>query len=136
MNNMPTKLRAQLARDPFYKTCARQELLHDHECQGDPVRGAEGRVIEWEHALTYAGRQVQKRFAIVPVCWYVHRGPGVVKEINVWIALNRATTEELLELSHKGGRDYFLYKDFLNRRFGVPKFDNNFIQPYRLEIAF
>lgn len=117
MNNIPKKLRAELAEETFYHYCARQDALHDHECQRDPMRP--GQAVEWEHALVYAGKQVQKRFAIVPLCWYVHRGPGLNKEINVWIALNRASDDELLELSHKGGRDYFKYRFFLNSRFGV-----------------
>lgn len=121
MNNIPLQLRQDLEADAFYGSCARQDALHDHECQGDPVRGRAGRMIEWEHALIYAGRQVQKRYAIVPLCWYVHRGPGQDKEINIWIALNRGSQEELLELSAKGGRDYFRYRGFLNARYGVYK---------------
>lgn len=119
MNNIPKKLAASLEADPFYHRCARRDALLDHECQGDPVRGAYGRVVEWEHALIYANRQVQKRYAIVPLCWWAHRGPGQDKELAVWIAVNRATDEELLELSAKGGRDYFRYRGYLNARFGV-----------------
>lgn len=136
MNNIPTKLRAQLQDDPFYQACARRLLLNDHECQGDPVRGAGGRMIEWEHALTYAGKQVQKRYAIVPLCWWAHRGPGQDKDIGVWVALNRATTDELLKLSHKGGKDYFLHKAYLNRRYGAPDFFASFVPPGKPQIAY
>lgn len=114
---MPKKLREDLAAEPFYHSCARAAALHDHECQRDPLRP--NKPVDWEHALIYAGRQVQKRFAIIPICWWAHRGPGLNKEINIWIALNRATEDELLELSHKGGRDYFRYRAFLNARYGV-----------------
>ena len=119
MNCIPKKLRGNLADDPYYRDCARQEALHDHECQRDPLRPWQ--VVEWEHALIYAGKQVQERFAIVPLCWWAHRGPGQNKDIAVWIALNRATQDELLELSRKGGRDYFLYRAFLNKRYGQVK---------------
>lgn len=125
MTTIPKKQRAEMEQDPFYHTCARNEALHDHECQGDPIRGAYGRMIEWEHALISKGRKVQKRFAIVPICWWSHRGPGLNKEINVWIALNRASDDELLELSRLGGRDYFRYRHYLNGKFGVYKVVEN-----------
>lgn len=96
MNNMPLALRNQLAVDPEYKTCLRNVLLRDHTCSADPVTF---KLIEWEHAIIFASKQVQLRWAIVPICWYVHRGPGLVKEINVWLALNRASDEELMQIS-------------------------------------
>lgn len=119
MTPIPKKTRAELEQDPFYHRCARNDALHDHECQGDPVRGPYGRMIEWEHALILAGKKYQKPFSIVPICWWAHRGPGQNKEINVWIALNRATDEELLDLTRAGGRDYFRYRAFLNTQYGV-----------------
>lgn len=116
MNSIPKKLRHQLGNDPYYHRCARAGI-GEHVCAGR---------ITWEHALTYAGRQVQARYAILPLCAKAHdcdewqdRG-DMCKEINVWLCLNRAIQEELLELSHKGGRDYFLYKSFLNKRYGIP----------------
>lgn len=102
--------------EPYYHRCARQDALHDHECAPNPLNG---RLIEWEHALIFAGKKVQKRFAIVPLCWWAHSGPGLVKEINVWIALNRATDGELLELSSGGARDYFRIRAALNKKYGV-----------------
>ncbi len=113
MTKIPLPLRAELAGDPFYKLCARKEALHDHECQPDPLTG---KLIEWEHALIFASKQVQERYAIVPLCWYVHRGPGAIKEINEWIALNRASMYEILEISRVV--DQSRKRDFLNRRYG------------------
>lgn len=121
MYNMPKKLRRDLAEDSFYTVCARREALDDHACQPDPVFG---KLIEWEHALIYAGKQVQKHFAIVPLCWWAHRGPGLNKEINVWIALNRATQLEMLELTTKGAMDYCVYRGYLNSKYG--KYDPTF----------
>lgn len=111
---MPRKLREECAADPFYKTCARNAALQDHVCGSDPLTG---RMIEWEHALITAGIQVQKRFAIIPLCYWAHRGPGLNKSINVWIALNRATDEELLDISKAS--DHFIFRYALNNRFGV-----------------
>lgn len=117
MNNIPPSLRKYLAADPFYKKCARQEALHDHVCQDDPLRL--GKLIEWEHAIYFKGRQLQKKFAIVPLCWFVHSGPGLDKHINEWIALNRASKDELLAISK--AIDYFHYRQTLNDKYGVYK---------------
>jgi hypothetical protein len=84
MNNMPPALRRKLSEDPYYKTCARANA----DCEGR---------ITWEHALTYAGRQVQEHFAIIPLCAFHHSvdqfqdGRGLNKRINVEIAMGRAT---------------------------------------------
>ena len=114
MYNVPKKLRGELASDPLYKLCLRREALHDHECAPDPLTG---KLIDWEHAIIHAGKQVQARWAIVPICWWAHRGPGLVKRINVWIALNRATDTEILEISR--AFDYFRYRHKLNGDYGA-----------------
>lgn len=51
--------------------------------------------VEWEHAITIAGRQLQTTWAILPVCTFHHRGGGMDKRYHEWVALNRATDEEL-----------------------------------------
>ena len=113
MGHIPPKLRQKLAVNPFYGLCARQEALHDHECQPDPLTG---RLIEWEHAMMHAGKQINAEWAILPLCWYVHRGPGLIKKINEWIALNRATDTEIVDISR--AQDYFLYRAGLNKMYG------------------
>lgn len=113
MNNMPSALRRQCSADPEYQKCLRKRALNDHRCRARPL---DGQMIEWEHAIIVAGRQVQKRWAIVPLCWYVHSGPGLVKEINVWIALNRATDEELKEISK--AINYIRERGRLNIKYG------------------
>ncbi len=72
-----------LATDPFMKQCARR---NDTGCDGR---------VTWEHALYYAGKQVQAWFAIVPLCEYHHLGAGLNKEKNQAIALSRALPEDL-----------------------------------------
>lgn len=111
---MPPKLRKECAADAFYQTCARQSALHDHVCQMNPVTR---KLIEWEHALIFAGNQVQEKYAVVPLCWYVHEGPGKNKDINVWIALNRATEGELAAISK--AVSYTREKTRLNQIYGV-----------------
>ena len=101
---IPKKLREQLANDPYYKICARHK-------EG----GCSGR-ITWEHALLFAGKQIQTKWSILPLCWYHHLGAGLNKEINIWIALNRASDEELKDISK--ARDYLKYREYLNKKYG------------------
>lgn len=82
MTPIPLKLRKQLEVDPYYSMCSRA----GSECNGR---------ITWEHAIIYAGRQVQERWAIIPLCEFHHLGKGLNKQINIFIALSRATPEEL-----------------------------------------
>lgn len=81
-----------MAADPYYRQCARNALFNDHVCKPNPVAR---RLIEWEHAFKYAGRQIIEPWATVPLCWYVHEGPGKNKRINEFLALRRATPEDL-----------------------------------------
>jgi len=94
MNDMPLKLRRELAADDRYRVCTRYMLLHDHICESDPVTG---RSIEWEHAFIYAGKQIQEPWAIVSLCWLTHRGPLANKPLSQLIALSRATKEDLMK---------------------------------------
>lgn len=111
MNNIPPKLRDELAHDPYYTVCALKKLFN-HRCEGR---------ITWEHALIFAGKQVQARFAIVPLCEKAHSvnnfqdGGELNKERNVWVALNRGSDEELLAISKS--TDYFLERHRLNKLF-------------------
>ena len=82
MNNIPEKLKRKLADDPYYSICARN---------GSDCRGR----ITWEHCWIYAGRQIQEKWAIVPLCEHHHLGTGMEKFVNQYISLCRATPEEL-----------------------------------------
>ncbi len=81
-----------MAADPDYRQCMRNVLFNDHRCAADPMTG---RLLEWEHALTWAGRQLQEKFAIISICWWAHRGPGLDKRKNRIVAISRATDEDL-----------------------------------------
>ncbi len=115
MNNMPPALREECANDPQYKVCMRNQALNDHICGANPLSG---KLIEWEHAIIFASKQWQKKWAIVPLCWWAHSGPGLVKEINVWLALNRATDEEIAEISKVV--NYQRMRRTLNEKYGTP----------------
>lgn len=73
--------------------------------------------------MTYASKQIQARWSIVPLC-EKHHGVGnymdagtLMKERNLWIALNRANEEEIRSISK--AVDYSLTRDRLNKKYGV-----------------
>lgn len=112
MNNIPPKLRQEMSCDEYYKFCSRFEALSDHQCQPDPLTG---KLIEWEHVMYWKGSQLQRKWCIIPICYLVHRGGLLDKEINEWIALNRATDAELEEISKV--TDYKHKRDYLNGKY-------------------
>lgn len=98
-----------MLNDPYYKVCAR---VNEGGCDGN---------ITLEHAILYGGKQVNEKWAIIPLCarhhgvlkWQDH---GLLnKEKNEWIALNRATDEELEALSKV--KDWKHRRDMLNEKF-------------------
>lgn len=79
---IPTALRDDMSKDSFYSFCARE----GEECKGR---------ITWEHAWIYAGKQINEKWAIIPLCEYHHLGAGLEKEFNRYIALSRANIEDI-----------------------------------------
>jgi hypothetical protein len=61
MRPIPPKLREEMAEDQWYKSCCLSYL-----------GGCEGK-IDWHHHLIYAGRQVNEKFAILPLCQVHHK---------------------------------------------------------------
>lgn len=82
MNNIPRKLREELSKDPYYTQCARRGF----DCRGR---------ITWEHCWLYGGKQIQERWAIIPLCVHHHLGRGLDKKINRLISIKRAAKEDL-----------------------------------------
>ena len=113
MNNTPKKLNDEMSRDPAYQICMRFGWF-GHTCGGRNTR---------EHSIIVAGKQLQKIFAILSICAKGHGvdfyqdGGDLDKEIHLWIALNRASDQELLEISKV--IDYQREKKRLNAKYGV-----------------
>ncbi len=113
MKAIPKKLKEQILNDPEYLVCAKYGYL-GHVCHGR---------ITLEHAVIYAHNQVQERWAIIPLCAYGHSvdyhqdGGDLNKEINLWIALNRATDDELFAVSK--AIDYKRERTRLNQKYGT-----------------
>jgi hypothetical protein len=81
MRPIPKKLLNEILADPYYKTCIRAKT---NQCDGR---------ITLEHAIIYAGRQVNEKWAILPVCEkhhgvnsYQDRG-DLDKRFHEWVAL-------------------------------------------------
>lgn len=102
MNNIPPKLRKEMSADSFYKECC----LKNYQCAGK---------VEWHHVLIFAGKQLQKKFAIVPACKDFHHKFANRKDIRdqfLKVVLNRATNIELKEISK--ATDYLRLRKTLN----------------------
>lgn len=83
--------------------------------------GCAGRITR-EHALIYAGRQIDEPWAIIKICARHHgvdewqdRG-DMNKEKNVWIALNKANDQDLTKYSK--AIDYIRERKRLNEKYG------------------
>lgn len=108
---IPLKLRAEMTNDPEYSRCC---LAGYHECAGRITR---------EHAMYYAGKKIQERWAIIPLCASGHgvdlyQDAGTVhKEVRVWVALNRATDDDLMPYN-RAVPSFFFQRDRLNAKYG------------------
>ena len=83
MTPIPPAVKAEILADPYYKTCARSD---EGECEGR---------VTWEHSYIYAGKQVQEKWSILPLCVFHHLGEGLDKDLNHLLALLRADLEDI-----------------------------------------
>lgn len=111
MNNMPLKLREECANDKFYKQCC----AHGYFCSCDGK-------IEFHHNMIYASKQVQEKFAILPLCQEHHKNEKykILKNYLNWIMLNRASEDQLNKYSK--AINYKREKERLNIIYGIPRF--------------
>lgn len=100
---------------PEYARCALNGLLLDL------IGNCDGRITR-EHAMYYASKKVQLIWAIPPICAKHHGveeyldGGTASKEIRVWVALNRATDEDLRAVSKVV--NYSRERERLNAKYG------------------
>ncbi len=114
MNNVPAKLKKQWAFEDI--------MGMRRVCMRSSEGNCAGRITK-EHAIIYAGKQLQEEWSILDICEYHHgvnnfqdRG-DMKKEVHIWIALNRAPEERLRELNK--GEDKLALRGRLNRKYGV-----------------
>lgn len=96
-----------MADDPFYLRCC---ISGDYATRTDP--------IEWHHNLIYGGKQVQARFAILPIKRSLHRQANLkrMRQQLDWVMWNRASEAEITRYSK--AQNYHLYLMTLNAMFG------------------
>lgn len=104
MRKVSQKVKNEVLKRP--QICARHK---EGTCRGN---------LTFEHAIIYAGRQLDEAWAIVILCEYHHAvnnyqdGGDLQKEMNVMFALNQATDEELKSVSK--AIDYIKLRERLN----------------------
>lgn len=112
MRAISRRVRKLIDADPEYNVCM-LKAYPAHICGGRLTR---------EHALIHAGRQMDEKFAIISCC---AKGQEVDqyqdahtmdKKLNMWVAINRASDEELREISKV--INYFHLRDSLNKIYG------------------
>lgn len=92
-----------MSEDPYYSVCCRGS---EGSCDGR---------ITWEHSFIYAGKQINEKWAIIPLCEYHHGvgkfqdGGDLDKELNQYIALSRALEEDLKKYPRKDWKRMLVY---------------------------
>lgn len=97
-----------MANDPFYKYCCLTNVDTGDDCDGK---------IEWHHNLIFGGRQLNEPWAILPLCKHHHDNIVRVKELVTWIMLNRASDQQLKEVSK--AIPYINMRERLNKLYGT-----------------
>ena len=99
MRPIPAKLRRELSENSFMERCV---------WTGD-------RDVTWEHCWTYAGKQINERWAIVPLKAKLNTShpPKEVKDYCRWISLMMATPSELAKYPKKNWEQEKRYLDNL-----------------------
>jgi hypothetical protein len=114
MYPIPKKIRNEMSEDKNYKKCS-VSLLKD--CSGK---------IEWHHQFTYAGKQIQEKWAIISLCLHHHnlaKTPEIRKRL-AWIGLNRLFSLNKIELEEQEKKYSKVFKEwkrqvlFLNKIYG------------------
>lgn len=77
----------RIGGDPFMELCC--------ICEPETQKSR----TEWHHAFLFKGSQVNNDWAVVPLCYKHHHEDPAALEAAELIALNRATTSELLAIS-------------------------------------
>jgi hypothetical protein len=81
MRKIPDEMREEMANDPYYKKCC--------------ITGRSDEKIDWHHNLIFAGRQVNEKWAILPLATSIHAKIHEYKDQCDKIMVSRATEDEL-----------------------------------------
>lgn len=90
MNPIPQKLKEEILADDYYKKCCLTGIINDK--------------IDWHHAWQYAGKQINEKWAIMPIWWRKHAYYGdkdsvhnslITKEYVQYLSLLRTDISDL-----------------------------------------
>lgn len=81
MRKIPDELRKEMSEDPYYTKCCITGWTHEK--------------IDWHHNLQFAGRQVNEKWAILPLATSIHAKIHLYKKQCDEIMVSRATEDEL-----------------------------------------
>lgn len=107
VNNVPKKLKEKWATEK--QVCCRAD---EGNCDGSLTK---------DHTIIFAGKQLQEDWAIVDACEYHHAvgkfqsGGDLNREKHTWVALNRATDEQLIAISK--AINYLKLRERLNEKY-------------------
>lgn len=100
MRKIPKKLREDISKDPWMKKCI---------WSGDITN------VSWEHCWLYQGRQINEKWAIVPLRRDLNVNMRAeVKEYCRWVSINRATEEDFDKYPRTNWQQIKLY---LNKKY-------------------
>ncbi len=91
-----------MSADPFYQQCA--------------ITGEKYGKIDWHHNARFGSKNIQEKFAIIPLAKRVHDRIDYCKEVCDWIMVNRMSEEELTRYTK--AVDYRFMKKRLNDKYG------------------
>lgn len=74
---IPLRIREELENDPYMTRCILEFL--------PPCNGR----IEWQHAMTYAGKRVNELYTILPLCQKHHKEQGAFRSQQEWAIRER-----------------------------------------------
>lgn len=101
MRPIPTKLKEEIAKDPFMSKC---------------VWTGDTKNISWEHCWVYAGKQINEKWAIVPLRKDLNTNDMEqrIKDYCRWISLMRATPKDLAKYPKTNWKQI---KSYLDKKF-------------------
>lgn len=88
MRPIPAHIKRQMLADPFYEQCC---------CCG-------AKPVQWHHALQYGGRQINRKWAIVPACKKCHDDVDKIPMIKAYfqyVCIKRMSGQDKLEFYKK-----------------------------------
>ena len=101
MRKIPKKLLDEMLNDDFYKVCC--------------ISGQTNERIELHHNFTWQGRQLNEKWAILPLAHSIHERITDYKDRCDQIMLNRADESTLKKYSK--AIDLIRKRDYLNKKY-------------------